>query len=75
MDTDITFVAGLLMVAFAIPMAVSAYSDGERLTLPGLVALLGASGMFYAVMYDPMAYQPHLVDDVIVDVFGRLLNA
>jgi hypothetical protein len=74
MDYDLIFVIGLAMVAFAIPAAVSAYSDWRWPRTALALLVLGAGSMAYAAQENPGAYALDTVDDVIVRVVGSVIG-
>ncbi len=74
MDFDLIFVIGLVLVAFSVPSAISAYSDWRWPKSAILMLLVGAGSMAYAMQENPGAYTLATVDDVIVDVVGNLVN-
>lgn len=74
MDFDLIFVLGLTLVAFAIPSAISAYSDWRWPKTAIVMLLVGGGSMAYAIQENPGAYSLGTVDDVIVDVIGDLVN-
>lgn len=74
MDYDLIFVIGLTMVAFAIPAAVSAYSDWRWPRTALALLVLGAGSMAYAAQENPGAYTLDTVDDVIVRVVGSVIG-
>ncbi|MFO8127628.1 hypothetical protein [Yoonia sp.] len=74
MDFDLVFVIGLALVAFAIPSAVSAYSDWRWPKTAVIMLVLGGGAIAYAAQENPGVYSLATVDDVIVDVVGGLVN-
>ncbi|WP_342069052.1 hypothetical protein [Yoonia algicola] len=74
MDYDLIFVIGLAMVAFAIPSAVSAYSDWRWPKTALALLVLGAGSMAYAAQENPGAYALETVDDVIVGVVASVIG-
>ena len=74
MDYDLIFVIGLTMVAFAVPSAVSAYSDRRWPSTALVLLVLGAGSMAYAVQENPGAYATDTVDDVIVRVVAKVIG-
>ncbi len=74
MDFDLIFVIGLVLVAFAIPSAVSAYSDWRWPKMAIVMLVVGAGTIAYAAQENPGAYTLATVDDVIVEVVGDLVN-
>ncbi|KQI71656.1 hypothetical protein AN191_11755 [Loktanella sp. 5RATIMAR09] len=74
MDYDLIFVIGLTMVAFAIPSAVSAYSDWRWPKTALALLVIGAGSMAYAAQENPGAYALDTVDDVIVRVVASVIG-
>ena len=74
MDFDQIFVLGVVLVAFAIPSAVSAYSDRRWPTRALAMVIFGAGAIAYAAQENPGAYSLETLDDVIVSVIGGLVN-
>lgn len=74
MDYDLIFVIGLTMVAFAIPSAVSAYSDWRWPKTALALLVIGGASMAYAAQENPGAYALDTVDDVIVRVVASVIG-
>lgn len=74
MDFDLIFVIGVAVVAFAIPAAVSAYTDRRWPKMAALMLLIGGGAIAYANQENPDTYSLGTLDDVIVEVLGRYLN-
>lgn len=74
MDFDQIFVIGVVLIAFAIPSAVSAYSDKRWPTRALAMLVFGAGAIAYAAQENPGAYSLATLDDVIVSVIGGLVN-
>ena len=74
MDYDLIFVIGLAMVAFAIPSAVSAFSDRRWPSAALVLLVLGAGSMAYAVQENPGAYTVETVDEAIVRVVAKVIG-
>ncbi|MFA8440980.1 hypothetical protein [Yoonia sp.] len=74
MDFDLIFVVGIVLVAFSIPSAISAYSDWRWPKTAIVMLLVGAGSIAYAMQENPGVYTLATVDDVIVDVVGDLVN-
>lgn len=71
MDTDLILVLGLVVVFFAIPALVSAYSDGRRLRAPTAALLIGVGLMVFAYVVHPGGYRLEQMPDVFFGVIGR----
>jgi len=74
MDFDLLFVAGIALIAFSIPAAVSAYSNWRWPKLAVLMLAAGIGAIYFAVTENPGVYSLAEVDDVIVDVIGGFVN-
>ncbi len=75
MDLDRIFVLGIVLIAFSIPSAVSAYSDWRWPKAAVVMVILGVGAIFYAVQENPGVYSLDSVDDVIVGVVGSFVNS
>lgn len=74
MDFDLIFVIGVTLIAFAIPSAVSAYSDRRWPKTAVLMLLIGAGAVAYAAQENPGAYSLETLDDVVVSVIASIVN-
>ena len=74
MEFDFIFVLGLLVAAFGVPTLAGAYVNKRRPTRAFLVFLVGGAMIYYAIIMNPGAYSLSTVDDVILNVIGRILN-
>ncbi len=74
MDLDLIFVIGVVLVAFAIPSLVSAFSDRRWPRLAVLMAVVGGGAVAYAMQENPGAYSFATLDDVVVSVVGGFVN-
>ena len=74
MDFDHIFVLGIVLIAFAIPSAVSAYSDWRWPKTAIIMVLLGAGAITFVVRENPGVYALDTVDDVIVSVIGDVVG-
>ena len=73
MDTDLVLVLGLVLVVFAIPAAMSAYSDNRRPIAPLATLLISAGMIAYAYVTHPGGYAPGDVPEVFFAVVGRYM--
>lgn len=74
MDTDVVFVAGLIIAGFSFPSIVGAFSEGRAPRTAALLLLLGG-GMVAAAIYDkPGMYSLQTVPDAFVRVVGKAVN-
>ncbi|MWD28640.1 hypothetical protein E0K89_014230 [Aquicoccus sp. SCR17] len=74
METDIFLAIGLLLVALAIPAAVSAYSDGRTPRVAALVLLLGGGCVVWALTTRPGGYTLVEVPHAIARVVALVIN-
>ncbi|MEO1641275.1 MAG: hypothetical protein AAFU41_18735 [Pseudomonadota bacterium] len=74
MDIDLIFVIGVGIVMFAVPSAVSAYSDRRWPKAAVMMLLLGGLSIAYAMQENPDAYSFATLPDVIVAVIGRYIG-
>ncbi len=74
MDFDLIFVIGVTLIAFAIPAAVSAYSDRRWPKSAALMLVIGAGAIAYAAQENPGAYSFETLDDVVLSVIGSFVN-
>ncbi|SLN22109.1 hypothetical protein [Roseisalinus antarcticus] len=74
MDSDLVFVIGIIILAFAIPAIVSAISDGRTPRGAALMILIGGGLTALAVNQQPGGFQVSEIPDVFVRVIGRYLN-
>lgn len=73
MDTDLVLILGLLLIVFAIPAAMSAYSDSRLPVAPAATLLIAAGMIAFAHISHPGGYAPREVPDVFFTVVGRYL--
>ena len=74
MDFDLIFVIGLVLLAFALPAGVSAYSDRRWPKTALLMVVIGGGAIAYAMQENPGVYAFDTIPDTIVTVLGRYLN-
>lgn len=74
MDFDLIFVIGVTLIAFAIPAAVSAYSDRRWPKSAALMLVIGGGAIAYAAQENPGAYSFETLDDVVVSVIADIVN-
>ena len=70
MDSDLIFVVGLVLGAFAIPSFVSAYADKRW----PWMALAAGGAIYHVKGEDPDRYTVAAVDNIVVEVLGRYIN-
>jgi len=73
MDSDLFLILGLVLIVFAIPAAMSAYSDDRRPIAPAGTLLIAAGMIAYAHVTHPGGYAPSDVPDVFFSVIGRVI--
>ncbi|WP_425043122.1 hypothetical protein [Primorskyibacter sp. S87] len=74
MDTDLLLIIGLVLLAFAVPAVMRAYSNGQPPRAAGLSVLLAGGLILYAVTANPGGYRVAEIPDVFFGVIGRYLN-
>ncbi|TDK42373.1 hypothetical protein [Antarcticimicrobium luteum] len=73
MDPDLILVLGLMLIVFAIPAAISAYSDNRPPVAPAATLLIAAGMILFAHIRHPVGYAPRDVADVFFTVIGRYM--
>ncbi|TDE36228.1 hypothetical protein [Antarcticimicrobium sediminis] len=73
MDTDLVLILGLILVFFAIPAAMSAYSDNRPPLAPAATLLIAGGMIAYAYLAHPAGYTMRDVPEVFFTVVGRYL--
>ena len=73
MDTDLILILGLLLIVFAIPAVMSAYSDSRRPFAPAATLLIAAGMIVFAHVRHPGGYAPREVPEVFFTVIGRYM--
>lgn len=74
MDIDLIFVSGCLILVFAIPAIISAYSDGRVPRYPAIIVMIGGVLIFYAITERPGAYSLETLPDVFLRVVARFMS-
>ncbi|EPX85194.1 hypothetical protein ruthe_01786 [Rubellimicrobium thermophilum DSM 16684] len=73
MDTDLVFVAGILLLVLGFPALVSAMADGRRPRGGDAARAAGGGLVMLAVWQRPGHYALRDIPDIILHVIGRLL--
>lgn len=74
MDADLILVIGLVIVGFAVPSVISAWSDARAPRVATLSLLLGGALAVYAITLKPGGYQISDVPLAFFSVIGHFLN-
>lgn len=74
MDVDVVFVSGCVILVFAIPAIVSAYSDGRIPRYPAIIIMIGGVMIFYAITERPGAYSFETLPDVFLRVVAKFMS-
>lgn len=74
MDSDLVLILGLILVALAIPAAMSALSDGRRPIAPAATLLIAVGLIVYAHVSHPGGYAVRDVPGVFYSVVGRVMR-
>ena len=73
-DTDLMFVAGVIILILAVPACLSAWSDRQWPRIGTLMLLSGAGAIAFAVVQMPGVYHPLMFPDLLIEVIGRYKN-
>lgn len=74
MDTDLSFVLGIIMLGFAIPSIISAFSESRAPRTAALMVIVGGALIGYALYQRPNTYTIEGIPDAFVRVVGRYIN-
>ena len=74
MDTDLLFVVGIIVAAFAFPAIVGAYSEGRPPRTAAILVMIGGVLIGLAVYERPNTYSLKTTPDAFVRVLGRYVN-
>ena len=74
MDTDLIFVAGVVIAVLSVPAIVSAFMDARAPRAPALIILIGALMIGYAVRERPMTYTLATVPDAFMRVVADVMR-
>lgn len=74
MDSDLFLVIGIVMVAFAIPALLSAYSESRAPRVGSIMVLIASGLIVVALLNRPSGYRLDEVPGAFVRVIGKLTN-
>lgn len=74
MSFDLTLTIGALILVFAIPAVVSAFSDGRAPRVAAIMVLIGGGMVAWAVTQKPGGYGLTEIPDVFIRVFAQVLR-
>lgn len=74
MDSDLTFVIGLIIAVFSLPPILGAFVDGRAPRAAAITVLIGGGLIAVALNERPGGYTIEDIPDVFVRVVGRYVN-
>ncbi len=74
MDTDLFFVVGLVVAAFAFPAIVGAFSEGRPPRAAAILVMIGGVMIGVAVYQKPNTYTLDTIPDAFVRVVGKYVD-
>ena len=74
MDSDLSFVIGLVVLVLSFPVLVGAYSEGRPPRAAAIMIMIGGGLVALAVWQRPGAYTLEGIPGTVVDVVGRYIN-
>ena len=74
MDSDLFLVIGIVMVSFAIPALLSAYSESRAPRVGSIMVLIASGLIVVALLNRPSGYRLDEVPGAFVRVIGKLTN-
>lgn len=74
MDADLSFVIGVILLVFAIPPIIGAFSEGRAPRAAAIMVMVGGGLLALAVYQKPGGYTVSGIPDTFVRVVGRFLN-
>ena len=74
MDSDLIFVIGLILAAFAVPPILGALFEGRAPRAAAIVIMVGGGLIALAVNQKPGGYTINEIPDVFVRVVGKYVN-
>ena len=74
MDADLFFVVGIVIIGFAIPAILGAFTEGRAPRSAAILIMIGGSLIALAVYDRPNAYSFQTLPDAFVRVVGRYIN-
>lgn len=74
MESDLFFVIGLVVLAFAFPALIGAFTDGRAPRAAAILIMIGGGLIALAIYQRPNTYTLGAIPDVFVRVVGRYIN-
>jgi len=74
MDSDLIFVIGLILAAFAVPPILGAIVEGRAPRAAAIVIMVGGGLIALAANQRPGGYSINEIPDVFVRVVGKYVN-
>lgn len=74
MDADLALVLGVVLLVFAIPAIMSAYSDSRTPRVPAIIVLIAGGLILFAVVSHPGGYSLSQVPDAFANVIGKYIR-
>ncbi|WP_376877260.1 hypothetical protein [Albirhodobacter sp. R86504] len=74
MQSDYFLVFGLIVAAFAIPAAVSAFSDSRPPRSAAIALMIGGAMLLIAFLGKPSGYAPAQIPDTFARVFADIIK-
>lgn len=72
LDSDLFLVLGVVVLTFAIPAVISAFSDSRPPRVAAVVVLLGAGLLLLAFFSHPGGYRLQQIPEVFARVLARM---
>lgn len=74
MDSDLSFVIGIIVIALAFPAIIGAFTDGRAPRAAAILVMIGGGLIALAVYQRPNTYTLGAIPDVFVRVVGHYIN-
>jgi len=74
LDPDLFFVIGIVLIAFAIPAIISAFSESRAPRAAAILVMVGGGLLALAIYDKPGFYSFERIPDVFVKVVGQYIN-
>ncbi|MCC7321004.1 MAG: hypothetical protein IT542_08510 [Rubellimicrobium sp.] len=74
MDSDLFFVVGIVVLGFAIPAIIGAFSEGRPPRAAAIMVMIGGGLIALALWQRPHAYTIAGIPDVFVRVVGQYVR-
>jgi hypothetical protein len=74
MQSDYFLVFGLIVAAFSIPAAFSAFSDSRPPRAAAIAIMIGGAMVLIAFLSKPSGYQPQQIPEVFARVFASIVR-